>query len=165
MDVLSGQKYPNLVWTAGYHYGRPELYMGNDPKYMGYAMTALQFKFNLYNGDKVTSQQRQTQQQIEIVFKQKQQLVNSLNNAIRSAKRERGRARRQMNAAQLSLEASHSLVQDAQNSLKAGVITALDYQNAITAEAVAQCSVKQAQFMEKMAQLKVYFAIGKELKY
>jgi hypothetical protein len=49
--------------------------------------------------------------------------------------------------------------------LKAGVITALDYQNAITAEAVAQCSVKQAQFMEKMAQLKVYFAIGKELKY
>ena len=165
IDILSGQKYPNLVWTAGYHYGRPELNMGNDPKYMGYAMTALQFKFNLYDADKVTSQQRQTQQQIEITKRQKQQLVNSLNNSIKSAKREFFRAQRQKKAAQLSMEASSALSRDAKNSFDAGVTTALDYLGAMTAEATAQCSVKQALFMEKMALLKVYFAVGKDLKY
>jgi len=165
MDMLSGQKYPNLVWTAGYHYGRPELNMGNDPKYMGYAMTALQMKFNLYDGDKVASQQRQTQQQIEITYKQKQRLVNSFNNAIKAAKRDLIRARRQLQAAEISLEASRALTQDAKNSLDGGIITPLEYLAAVTAEASAQCTVKQARFLEKMALLKVYFATGKELKY
>ena len=164
-DILSGQKYPNLVWTAGYHYGRPELNMGNNPKYMGYAMTALQFKFNLYDGDKVTSQQRQTQQQIEITQTQKQQIVSALNSAITSAKRDFYRAQRQEKAAQLSLEASHALAEDAKNSLAAGVVTSIDYLSALTEEAKARFAVQQAQLQEKMALLKVYFAAGKELKY
>jgi len=165
LDILSGQKYPNLIWTAGYHYGRPELNMGNDPKYMGYAMTALQFKFNLYDGDKVASQKRQTQQQIEITRLQKKQLVNSFNNAVKSAKRDVVRARRQLHAAAVSLEATRALLNDAKNSLGAGVIDSVNYLGSLTDEAAAQCTVKQAQFLEKTALLKVYFATGKELKY
>ncbi|HAJ78972.1 MAG TPA: hypothetical protein DCO75_04310 [Fibrobacteres bacterium] len=165
MDILSGQKYPNLVLSAGYHYGRPELNMGKDPDYMGYAIAALKFNFNIFDGYKISSRQSQTQQQIEMVKSRKKQLTNSFVISIKSAKQDFLRAQRQKNAARISLEASHALVEDVKNSLNSGVSTTLDYLNALSSEAVAECGVKQAQFMEKMALLKIYYASGKELKY
>jgi outer membrane protein TolC len=165
MDILSGQKYPNLVLSAGYHYGRPELNMGNNPDYMGYAIAALKFNFNIFDGYKISSMQSQAQQQIEMVRSRKKQLTNSFVNSIKSAKQDFLRAQRQKNAARISLEASHALAEDVKNSLNSGVSTSLDYLNALSSEAVAECGVKQAQFMEKMALLKIYYASGKELKY
>ena len=164
-DVLVGQKYPNLFLSAAYHYGKPELQMSNDPDYMGYAAAALQVRFNLYNGNKISSQQRQTQQQIEIARKRKLQAINEFDNSIRSAKAQYFRAKRQKDAAHLALEASRAVVNDVKNSLDAGVVTLLDYQNAVIAEATAELSVKQADCMQKMALLKIYYAVGKEIKY
>jgi outer membrane protein TolC len=164
-DMLSGRKYPNLLLSAAYHYGKPELQMSNDPDYMGYAVAGLQVRFNLFDGNKISSQQQQTQQQIEIARNRKQKAINEFKNAIQSAKMQYVRAKRQKSAAQLSLNASRAVAGDAKNSLDAGVVTLLDYQNALIAQATAELAVKQADFMEKTALLNVYFAIGKEIKY
>jgi outer membrane protein TolC len=164
-DVLTGRKYPNLMFIAGYHYGRPELQMSNDPDYMGYAIAGLQVRFNLFDGNKITSQQQQTQQQIEIARNRKQQAIDDYTNAITSAKMQYFRAKRQKNAALISREASSAVVKDVKNSVDAGIMTPLDYQNALVSQATADLSVKQAEFMEKTALLKVYYAIGKEIRF
>ena len=164
-DLLTGRKYPNLFVSVGYHYGRPELQMSNDPDYMGYAIAALQVRFNLFDGNKILSQEQQTQQQIEIARQRKQQAISDFNNTIKSAKMEYVRAKRQKNAAQVSLQASRAVVEDVKNSLEAGLLTPLDYQNALVAQATAELAVKQADFLQKMALLKIDFAVGKEIKF
>jgi outer membrane protein TolC len=153
------------LFIAGYHYGRPELQMGNDPDYMGYAVAGLQVRFNLFDGNKITSQQQQTQQQIEIARNRKQQAIDDFTTALASAKMQYFRAQRQKKAARLSLEASRAVVQDVKNSLDAGVATPLEYQNAVVAQAQAELSVTQADFAEKTALLQVYYTVGKEIKY
>jgi outer membrane protein TolC len=165
LDILSGQKYPNFVLTAGYHYGRPELNMGTDPDYMGYATAAVKFNFNLFNGDRTTIKQRQTQQQIEIVKMQRTQMINTLNNSIKSAKQDFLRAIKRKKAARLSLDAADTLVTDLKNSLMLGTVTSVDYLSSLSSRAAAEYSLKQAEFMEKIAILKLFFASGKKLKY
>jgi outer membrane protein TolC len=164
-DMLAGRKYPNLFISAGYHYGKPELQMSNAPDYMGYAIAALQVRFNLFDGNKIFSQEQQTQQLIEIARKRKQQAMSDFSNTIKSAKMEYVRAKRQKEAAQVSLQASRAVAEDVKNSLEAGLLTPLDYQNALVAQATAELAVKQADFLEKIALLKIDFAVGKEIKF
>jgi outer membrane protein TolC len=164
-DVLTGRKYPNLLLNAAYHYGRPELQMSNDPDFMGYAVAGVQIRFNLFDGNKIVSQVQQTQQQIEILRNRKKQAINEFNNAIKSARKQYTRAKRQKAAALASLEAAIAVSKDVKNSLDAGLLTALDYQNALMAQATAELAVKQAEFMERTALLQVYFAVGKEIKF
>jgi outer membrane protein TolC len=164
-DVLTGRKYPNLFLSASYHYGRPELQMSNDPDFMGYAAAGVQVRFNLFDGKRILSQQQQTQQQIEVLRSRRRLAVSDFNNAIVSAKMQFARARRQKEAAQASYEAAAAVAKDMKNSFEAGLATSLDYQNALTSEAMAQLGVKQAEFLEKTSLLKVYFAVGREIKF
>ncbi len=164
-DVLTGRKYPNLFLSAAYHYGRPELQMGNNPDYMGYGIAGLQVRFNLFDGNKISSQQQQIQQQIEIARNRKQQAISDFNTTIASAKMQYFRAKKQKNAAKLSLEASGAVTKDIKNSLDAGVAAPLDLQNALVAQAQSELAVKQAEFLEKTALLKLYHATGKEIRY
>jgi outer membrane protein TolC len=164
-EVLTGRKYPNLFLSASYHYGRPELQMSDDPDYMGYFAAGVQVRFNLFDGKKILSQQQQNQQQIEIVGSRRKQAVDDFTTAIKSAKMQFARARRQREAAQASLEAAIAVSKDVKNTLDAGLATSLDYQNALTSEATVRLGVKQAEFLEKTSLLKVYFAAGREIKF
>jgi outer membrane protein, adhesin transport system len=162
--IISGQKYPNLVAVAGYRYANPGLDMGND-NFMSYGQVGLQLRWNLFDGGKVSSQHRQTAQQIEIVQKQRQQLIDTWNNAVKNAKLLVVRAQRQSEAADASLGAAEALAADAKNNLAAGVATQADVLNALTARSRAALAVKQAGLMKNMAILQLYFASGKELKF
>ena len=163
-DIIRGQKYPNLVAVVGYHYANPGLKMGGSD-FMGYGQAGLALTWNLFDGFKVTNQRKQTAQQAEIVKYQKQQQIDTWNNAIKNAKLQVTRAVRQQDAAQASLTAAEAVTADAKNSVAAGVITQSDYLNALTARARAALAVKQAAFMKNMAILQLYFASGRELKF
>ncbi len=165
IDALAGRKYPSLFLTAGYHYGKPELNMSSNPDYMGYAVAAVQVKYNIFDGNKIDAQLQQTQQQVDIARSRRQQLMNDLDYSLKTAKMQFTWAQRQKKAALLSLQASDAAAVDAKNSLDAGIITSLDYCNVLVAKATAELAVKQARFHEKAALLKVYYAAGKELKY
>jgi outer membrane protein TolC len=162
--IISGQKYPNLVAVAGYRYANPGLAMGSD-KFMGYGQAGLQLRWNLFDGGKVSSQHKQTGQQIEIVQKQRQQLIDTWNNSIKNAKLLVARALRQSEAADASLAAAEALANDARNNLAAGMAIQADVLNALTVRARAALAVKQAGFMKNLAILQLYFASGKELKF
>jgi outer membrane protein TolC len=163
-DIIRGQKYPNLIAVVGYRYANPGLKMGGSD-FMGYGQAGLALKWNLFDGFKVTNQRKQTAQQAEIVKYQKQQQIDTWNNAIKNAKLQVTRAVRLQDAAQASLAAAEAVTADAKNSVAAGVITQSDYLNALTARARAALAVKQAAFMKNMAILQLYFASGRELKY
>jgi outer membrane protein TolC len=163
-DIIRGQKYPSLVAVVGYHYANPGLKMGGTD-FMGYGQAGLALTWNLFDGFKVTNQRKQTAQQAEIVKYQKQQLVDTWNNAIKNAKLQVTRSVRQIDAAQASFAAAEAVAADAKNSVAAGVITQSDYLNALTARARAALAVKQAAFMKNMALLQLYFASGMELKF
>jgi outer membrane protein TolC len=162
--VISGQKYPNLVAVAGYRYANPGLAMGSD-KFMSYGQAGLQLRWNLFDGGKVSSQHRKTGEQIDIARNQRQQLVDTWNNAVKNAKLLVVRARRQSEAADASLAAAEALATDAKNNLAAGVATQADVLNALTARSRAALAVKQAGFMKNLAILQLYFAAGKELRF
>jgi outer membrane protein TolC len=166
-DIMGGQKYPNLVASVGYRYANPGLKMGGSD-FMGYGQAALQLKWSttsLFGWSGPSNQQKQTSYQIEIAKYQKQQMIDSWNNAIKNAKLQVTRAMRQHDAAQAALTAAEAVVADAKNGLAAGTITQTDYLNAITARARADLSVRQAAFMKNMAILQLYFAAGRELKF
>jgi outer membrane protein TolC len=163
-DIIRGQKYPNLVAVAGYRYANPGLKMGGED-FTGYGQAGLQLKWNLFDGFRVTNQRKQTAQQAEIVKYQKQQQIDTWNNAIKNSRHQLTRAVRQQDAAQASLAAAEAVTADAKNSLAAGVITQTDYLNALTSRARAALAVKQAAFMKNMAVLQLYFASGRELKF
>jgi outer membrane protein TolC len=163
-DIIRGQKYPNLVAVAGYRYANPGLKMGSDG-FMGYGQAGLQLKWNLFDGFRVTNQRKQAAQQAEIVKFQKQQQIDTWNNAIKNARLQLTRAVRQQDAAQASFTAAEAVTADAKNSMAAGVITQSDYLNALTARARAALAVKQAAFLKNMAILQLYFASGRELKF
>lgn len=163
-SIITGQKYPNLVAVAGYRYANPGLAMGSD-KFMSYGQAGLQLKWNLFDGGKVSSQHRETGQQIEIAEKQRQQLVDTYNDAVKNAKLSVVRALRQSEAADASLTAAEALATDAKNNLAAGVATQADLLNALTARSRAALAVKQAVFMKNLAILQLYYAAGKELKF
>lgn len=163
-DIIRGQKYPNLVAVAGARYANPGLKMGSDD-FMLYGQAGAQLRWNLFDGFRVTNQRKQTAQQAEVVKFQKQQMIDTWNNAIRSAKLQVTRALRQSEAAQASLVAAEAVAVDAKNSLSAGVVTQTDYLNALTARARAALAVKQAEFAKNMAILQLYFAAGRELKF
>jgi outer membrane protein TolC len=162
--IISGQKYPNLVAFAGYRYANPGIALGSD-KFMSYGQAGLQLKWNLFDGGKVSSQHRQTGQQIEIVQMQRQQLIDTWKNTVKNAKLQVVRAMRQSEAADASLAAAEALAKDARNNLAAGVATQADVLNALTARSRAALAVKQAGFMKNLAMLQLYFASGKELKF
>jgi outer membrane protein TolC len=163
-SIITGQKYPNLVAVAGYRYANPGLAMGSD-KFMSYGQAGLQLKWNLFDGGKVSSQHKETGQQIEIAEKQRQQLIDTWNNAIKNAKLSVVRALRQSEAAEASLAAAEALATDAKNNLAAGVATPADVLNALTGRSQAALAVKQAGFMKNLAILQLYYAAGKELKF
>jgi outer membrane protein TolC len=166
-DIIGGQKYPNLVASVGYRYANPGLKMGGSD-FMGYGQAGLQLKWSttsLFGWSGPSNQQKQTSYQIEIAKYQKQQMIDSWNNAIKNAKLQVTRAMRQHDAAQAALTAAEAVVADAKNGLAAGTITQTDYLNAITARARADLSVRQAAFMKNMAILQLYFAAGRELKF
>ena len=163
-NIISGQKYPNLVAVAGYRYANPGLAMGSD-KFMGYGQAGLQLRWNLFDGGRVSSQHRQTAQQIEVVQKQRQQLIDTWDNAVKNAKLLVVRAQRQAEAADASLAAAEALAADAKNNLAAGVATQADVLNALTTRSRAALAVKQAAFMKNMAIMQLYFASGKEMKF
>jgi outer membrane protein, adhesin transport system len=163
-SIITGQRYPNLVAVAGYRYANPGLAMGSD-KFMSYGQAGLQLKWNLFDGGKVSSQHRETGQQIEIAEKQRQQMIDTWNNAIKNAKLSVVRAIRQSEAADASLAAAEALATDAKNNLAAGVATQADVLNALTARSRAALGVKQAVFMKNLAILQLYYAAGKELNF
>jgi outer membrane protein TolC len=163
-SIITGQRYPNLVAVAGYRYANPGLAMGSD-KFMSYGQAGLQLRWNLFDGGKVSSQHKETGQQIEIAEKQRQQLIDTWNNAIKDAKLSVVRALRQSEAAEASLAAAEALATDAKNNLAAGVATQADVLNALTGRSRAALAVKQAGFMKNLAILQLYYAAGKELKF
>jgi outer membrane protein TolC len=163
-DILTGQKYPNLVFDVGLRYGKPGLNMlGTD--FMGYGVASAQLKFTIFDGFKVASQKHQNQTQIEIVQLQKQQLVNTFTNNIKTTKLELQWAKKQEASAMTSLEAANAFADDAKNSLASGTITALDYLDAVNGAAQAKLAVKQAKFMQNIATLKLYYVAGKDLLF
>jgi outer membrane protein TolC len=162
--IISGQKYPNLIAFAGVRYGNPGLAMGAD-KFMGYGQAGLQLKWNLFDGGKVSSQHKETDQQTEIIRTQRRQLIDTWNNAIKNAKLLVTRAQRQAEAAEAALAAAEALANDAKNNLAAGVATQADVLNALTARSRAALAVKQAIFMKNLAVLQLHFAAGKELNF
>ena len=167
VDIIGGQKYPNLVASVGYRYANPGLKMGGTD-FMGYGQAALQLKWSttsLLGWSAPSSQQKETSSQIEIAKYQKQQMIDSWNNSIKNAKLQVKRALRQHDAAAAALAAAEAVVTDAKNGLAAGTITQTDYLNAITLRAKADLSVRQAEFLRNMAILQLYFAAGKELEY
>jgi hypothetical protein len=113
----------------------------------------------------VSSQHKQTGQQIEIVQKQRQQLIDTWTNSIKNAKLLVARALRQSEAADASLAAAEALANDARNNLAAGMAIQADVLNALAVRARAALAVKQAGFMKNLAILQLYFASGKELKF
>lgn len=163
-NILTGQKYPNLVAVVGCRYANPGLNMG-DSVFMAYAQAGLQLRWNLFDGGKVSSQHRQTEQQIEIAQKQRQQMVDNWTAAIQNAKLQLTRSLRQQEAAEASLRAANALVADSKNNLSAGIATQTDYLNALTSQARAALGVKTAQSQKNRAILQLYFQAGKELNY
>jgi outer membrane protein TolC len=163
-SIISGQKYPNLVAVAGYRYANPGLAMGSD-RFMSYGQAGLQLRWNLFDGGKVSSQHRQTGEQIDIARNQRQQLIDTWNNAVKNAKLLVVRALRQSEAANASLAAAEALANDARNNLAAGVATQSDVLNAFTARSRAALAVKQAWCMKNLAILQLFFASGKELNF
>ena len=163
-DILQGQKYPNLVFDLGYRYGKPGLSLtGTD--FMGYGVASAQLKFNIFDGNKVSSQQHQNQTQIQIAQSQKQQLINNFNSSIKTTKLQLIWAKKQEKAAQVSLDAARAFAEDSKNSLALGTATSLDYLEAVNNEAVAELAVKQARLMQNIAMLKLYYVAGKELNF
>jgi outer membrane protein TolC len=166
-DIISGQKYPNLVASLGYRYGNPGLKMGGT-EFMNYGQVGLQLKWStlsLFGWSASSSQQKQVSYGIESAKYQKQQMVDAWENAIRNAKLQVTRAMRQRDAARAALTAAEAVSADAKNSLAAGVATQTDVLNALTARARADLSVRQAEFMKNMAILQLYFAAGREISY
>ncbi len=163
-SIISGQKYPNLIALAGLRYANPGLAMGKD-QYMGYGLFGLQLKWNLFDGWKVSSQHKQTSEQIDILKTQRQQLIDMWSNAIKNAKLSIKRAEQQADAANASLSASDAYATDAQNNFAAGMATQTDVLNALTAKSKSALLVKQSIFMKNMAVLQLLFASGKELKF
>jgi outer membrane protein TolC len=166
-DIMSGQKYPNLVASVGYRYANPGLKMGGSD-FMGYGQAGLQLRWSatsLFDWSGPSNQQKQTSSQIEIAKFQKQQMIDSWNNAIKNAKLQVTRASRVRQAAAAALTAADAVVVDAKNGLAAGTLTQSDYLNAITSKAKADLTVRQAAFMNNLAILQLYFAAGKELRF
>ena len=163
-DILQGQKYPNLVFDVGYRYGKPGLSL-NGTDFMGYGVASAQLKFNIFDGNKVSSQQHQNQAQIQIAQSQKQQLINNFNSSIKTTKLQLIWAKKQEKAAQVSLAAARAFAEDSKNSLALGTATSLDYLEAVNNEAVAELAVKHARFMQNIAMLKLYYVAGKELNF
>jgi len=83
--MLQGQKFPVLICSAGYRYAKPGLSL-TGTEFMSYATAALQLKFNIFNGFRISSQQHQVHEQIDIVAKQTEQLISTWNNAIVTAR-------------------------------------------------------------------------------
>ena len=163
-DILRGQKYPNLVFDLGYRYGKPGLSLtGTD--FMAYGVASAQLKFNIFDGNRVSSQQHQNQTQIEIARTQKQMLINNFNSSLKITKLQLTWAKKQEQAALVSLDAAHAFSEDSKNSLLHGTVTSLDYLDAVNNEAAAKLAVTQAKLMQNIALLKLYYVAGKELKY
>lgn len=166
-DIIGGQKYPNLVASVGYRYANPGLKMGGSD-FMGYGQAGLQLQWSatsIFDWSGPSSQQKQTSSQIEIAKFQKQQMIDSWNNAIKNAKLQVTRAARVRQAAAAALAAADAVVVDAKNGLAAGTLTQSDYLNAITSKAKADLAVRQAAFMSNLALLQLYFAAGRELRF
>ena len=163
-QALLGQKYPMLVCSAGYRYGKPGTAMGGTD-FMSYAVAAVQLKFNIFDGFKVSSQREQVREQIDILGKQKEQLLTTWNNAVQTARMQYAKAKQQESAAKSALAAAHAFLIDAKNSLDAGSGTSLDYLNAVTGEASANLLVSQAQYAQKMALLQLLYVAGKDIRF
>ena len=163
-DILKGQKYPNLVIDFGYRYAKPGLSLtGTD--FMAYGIASAQLKFNIFDGNKVTSQQHQNQTQIQIAQAQKQQLINNFNSSLKTTKLQLAWAKKQEKASLVSLDAAHAFSDDSKNSLSLGTATSLDYLDAVNNEATAKLAVKQAKLLQNIALLKLYYVAGKELNF
>jgi len=163
-NIIAGQKYPNLIALAGLRYANPGLAMGKD-QYMGYGLFGLQLKWNLFDGWKVSSQHKQTSEQVDILKTQRRQLVDMWDNAIKNAKLAIKRAEQQAAAANASFDAAEAYATDAQNNFAAGIATQTDVLNALSAKSKSALLVKQATFMKNMAVLQLFFAAGRELKF
>ncbi len=166
-DIISGQKYPNLVASVGYRYANPGLKMGGTD-FMGYGQAGLQLKWStlsLFDWSAPSSQQKQVAYQIETAKYQKQQMIDAWDNAIKNAKLQVTRAMRQRDAARAALAAAEAVEKDAKNGLAAGTATQTDVLNALTSRARADLSVRQAEFTKNLAILQLYFAAGREITF
>lgn len=166
-DIISGQKYPNLVASVGYRYANPGLRMGGTD-FMGYGQAGLQLKWStlsLFDWSAPSSQQKQVAYQIETAKYQKQQMIDAWDNAIKNAKLQVTRAMRQRDAARAALAAAEAVEKDAKNGLAAGTATQTDVLNALTSRARADLSVRQAEFTKNLAILQLYFAAGREITF
>ena len=132
---------------------------------MAYGVASAQLKFNIFDGNRLSSQQHQNQTQIEIAQAQKQQLINNFNSSLKTTKLQLAWAKKQEQAALVSLDAAHAFSEDSKNSLSLGTATSLDYLDAANNEAAAKLAVKQARLMQNIALLKLYYVAGKELKF
>ena len=132
---------------------------------MAYGIASAQLKFNIFDGNRVSSQQHQNQTQIEIAQAQKQQLINNFNSSLKTTKLQLAWAKKQEQAALVSLDAAFAFSEDSKNSLSLGTTTSLDYLDAVNNEAAAKLAVKQARLMQNIALLKLYYVAGKELKF
>lgn len=166
-DIISGQKYPNLVASVGYRYANPGLRMGGTD-FMGYGQAGLQLKWStlsLFDWSAPSSQQKQVAYQIETAKYQKQQMIDAWDNAIKNAKLQVTRAMRQRDAARAALAAAEAVEKDAKNGLAAGTATQTEVLNALTSRARADLSVRQAEFTKNLAILQLYFAAGREITF
>ena len=163
-QMLLGQKYPLLVCSAGYRYGKPGVAMGGT-EFMNYTVASVQLKFNIFDGFKVSSQRQQVREQIDIVAQQKEQMLHTWNNAITTARMQYAKAKKQEAAAKTALLAAQAFLTDAKNALDAGTGTSLDYLNAVTGEASAHLGVAQAQYAQKMALLQLFYVAGNDVRF
>jgi outer membrane protein TolC len=163
-NVFSSKKYPIIAANAGYRFGRPGL-NGNSDDFMGYFIAGLQVKFNLFDGFKSANQIHQVVVNKEILQKNKEESIDSWENALSISHQQILFLDRKVEAAQQSIEAAQALVQSSKEQFDAGQLTQIEYLDAMDNDAIAQLLLEQALFERRLTILTGLFISGTDLKF
>ena len=162
--AVAGRYWPSLSGSAGLRYGNPGLDLGGDG-YMGWGVAAVALNWNLYEGMKTRSQERQAEEGLAMARLRKEKERLEWEKSVSLARLKLIQVQEQHAAALLSLSASDDLVKDLKDALDAGAATSLEYLNALSGQANARFLVDQSIFLMKAAALSLEYAAGKEIKF
>jgi outer membrane protein TolC len=162
--VLFGQRLPSLGGTAGYRVGKPGINMGSSD-FMQYWLLGVRLDWNIWDGQKLKTQQKQIAGQIDILSLRKEKLINDFTKQIQFAKNQLIQARTEITAALRARQAASLVVQDMQNRLAAGTTTSIEYLSALNNQALTQLNEAVAQFKVKAASCACLYAAGREIVY
>jgi outer membrane protein len=163
-NVVAGKYLPAVSGFFSYHYGKPGINLLGT-SFLSYYITGMSLSWNLFDGRKTAAQKNQISANIDIVKEQKQKQADVYSKGIEQARHKLVQAQRQLNAANTSLAASATLVEDLQNQLASGTVTSLEYLTAVTSRTQAQFLVDQSLFLIKSAWLTIKYHAGEEIAF